>query len=40
MSYLSEQDIMEIRDNVRLLSIREIDDISHYSFDSYILYVF
>lgn len=30
MSYLSEQDIMEIKDNVRLLSIAEVDDISHY----------
>lgn len=36
MSYLTERDIMEIKDNVRLLSIKEIDDISHYSFDSHI----
>lgn len=36
MSYLSEQDIIDIKDNVRLLSIKEIDDISHYSFDSHI----
>lgn len=36
MSYLTENDIMEIKDNVRLLSIKEIDDISHYSFDSHI----
>lgn len=36
MSYLSEQDIMEIKDNVRLLSIAEVDDISHYFFDSHI----
>lgn len=34
MSYLTEEDIMEIRDNVRLLSIKDIDDISHYSFNS------
>ena len=36
MSYLTENDIMEMKDNVRLLSIKEIDDISHYSFDSHI----
>lgn len=36
MSYLNKQDIMEIQNNVRLLSIKEIDDISHYSFDSHI----
>ncbi len=34
MSYLNEQDIIAIQDDVRLLSIKEIDDISHYSFDS------
>lgn len=34
MSYLEEKDINEIKHNVRLLSIKEIDDISHYSFDS------
>ena len=26
MSYLTENDIMEIKDNVRLLSINEIDE--------------
>ena len=36
MSYLSEQEIMDIKDNVRLLSIKEVDDVSHYSFDSHI----
>ena len=36
MSYLTENDIMEIQSNVRLLSINEMDDISHYLFDSYI----
>ena len=36
MSYLTESDIIEIQDNVRLLSIKEIDDISHYLFDSHI----
>lgn len=36
MSYLNESDIMEIQDNVRLLSIKDIDDISHYLFDSHI----
>lgn len=36
MSYLSENDIMEIQNNVRLVSIKEIDDISHYLFDSHI----
>lgn len=36
MSYLKEEDIIEIADNVRLLSIDEIDDVSHYSFDSHI----
>jgi len=30
MSYLSEQDIMEMKDKVRLLSIAEVDDVSHY----------
>lgn len=37
MSYLTENDIKEIQDNVRLLSINEIDDISHYLFDSHIV---
>ena len=36
MSYLTENEIMEIKDNVSLLSIKEIDNISHYSFDSHI----
>ena len=34
MSYLKDEDIIDIQNNVRLLSIKEIDDISHYSFDS------
>lgn len=34
MSYLTERDIMEIQDNVRLLSIKDVDDVSHYLFDS------
>jgi len=33
---LTENDMGEIQNNVRLLSIKEIDDISHYLFDSYI----
>ena len=37
MSYLTENSIKEIQDNVRLLSINEIDDISHYLFDSHIV---
>lgn len=36
MSYLKETDINEIANNVRLLSIEEVDDVSHYSFDSHI----
>ncbi len=36
MSYLKENDIVEIQNNVRLLSIKQIDDISHYLFDSHI----
>lgn len=36
MSYLTEQDITEIKNNVRLLSIANIDDVSHYFFDSHI----
>lgn len=36
MGYLSENEIMEIQNNVRLLSIKEIDDVSHYLFDSHI----
>lgn len=29
MSYLSEQEIAEIKDNVRLLSIKDVDNVSH-----------
>ena len=36
MSYLTESDIIAIQNSVRLLSINEIDDISHYLFDSHI----
>ena len=36
MSYLKDEDIIDIQNNVRLLSIKELDDISHYSFDSHI----
>lgn len=36
MSYLKDEDIIDIQNNVRLLSIKEIDDVSHYSFDSHI----
>lgn len=36
MSYLAESDIIAIQNNVRLLSISEMDDISHYLFDSHI----
>lgn len=36
MSYLIESDIIKIQDNVRLLSINEVDDVSHYLFDSHI----
>lgn len=36
MSYLRESDIIAIQDSVRLLSINEIDGISHYLFDSHI----
>lgn len=34
MSYLSDDEFMTIQDNVRLLSIKDVDDISHYLFDS------
>lgn len=34
MSYLKPSDINEIADSVRLLSIKQVDDVSHYSFDS------
>lgn len=36
MSYLKDEDIIAINENVRLLSIEDVDDISHYSFDSHI----
>lgn len=36
MSYLTENDIIKIQNNVRLLSINEVDDVSHYLFDSHI----
>jgi len=36
MSYLKSNDIIDIQNSVRLLSIKEVDDISHYSFDSHI----
>ena len=36
MSYLTESDITKIQNNVRLLSINEVDDVSHYLFDSHI----
>lgn len=36
MSYLTESDIIEIQNSVRLLSIKEVDNISHYLFNSHI----
>lgn len=36
MEYLSDEEFMSIEDNVRLISIKDIDDISHYLFDSHI----
>jgi GNAT superfamily N-acetyltransferase len=36
MSYLTDEDIVNIQNDVRLLSVGEIGDISHYSFDSHI----
>lgn len=36
MSYLEYEDIMDIQNNVRLLSIKEVDNVSHYLFDSHI----
>ena len=36
MSYLKYEDFMDIQNNVRLLSIKEVDDVSHYSFNSHI----
>lgn len=34
MSYLKDTDIVDIQNNVRLISIKDIDDVSHYLFDS------
>ncbi len=34
MSYLSEQDIISIQKSVRLVSIKDIENISHFLFDS------
>lgn len=34
MSYLTEDEILKIQNNVRLLSIKEVDDVSRYFFDS------
>lgn len=34
MSYLTNEQLLKIKSNVSLLSIKDIDDISHYSFDS------
>jgi hypothetical protein len=36
MSYLTDEDIVNIQNDVRLLSVKETGDISHYSFDSHI----
>lgn len=36
MEYLSDEEFMSIQDNVRLISIKDIDNISHYLFDSHI----
>lgn len=36
MSYLTDEQISTIKSNVSLLSIKDVDDISHYSFDSQI----
>ena len=36
MSYLTDEQILSIKSNVSLLSIKDVDDISHYSFDSQI----
>lgn len=30
MEYLSDEEFMSIQDNVRLISIKDIDDISHW----------
>lgn len=34
MTYLKEKDLLDIRQNVRLFSIDEVEDVSHYLFDS------
>ena len=34
MSYLTENEILKIQNDVRLLSIKEIEEVSHYFFDS------
>lgn len=34
MTYLKENDLLDIRQNVRLFSVDEIEDVSHYLFDS------
>ena len=34
MNYLKEKDLLDIEQNVRLFSVDEIEDISHYLFDS------
>lgn len=33
MSYLTEHDLLDIKDNVSIVSITQIDDISHYPFN-------
>lgn len=32
MSYLTEDEVLKIQNNVRLLSIKEAGDVSHYFF--------
>lgn len=36
MSYLTEHDLLDIKDNVSIVSITQIDDISHYPFNCHI----
>ena len=36
MSYLTDEQILNIKSNVSLLSIKDVGDISHYSFNSQI----
>ncbi len=36
MNYLTEKDIIDIQQNVRLMSIKEIEDVSQYVFDSHV----